>query len=191
MNQTTLFTVGHSNHSIERFLHLLKAHGIQHLVDVRSAPYSRRVPHFDKNIIAETLSGQEIRYTFMGRNLGGRPSDPRHYHQNGRANYRQMREAQKFQASLDWLMEAARNSTAAVMCSEKDPRNCHRTLLVGHELRKRGPGVLHILDDGEILEHDKLVAGLATKFRISLGEDSALLQQQAVDLQASTVAHKR
>ena len=142
MKETTLFTVGHSNHSIDSLLHLLTSHDIKHLVDVRSAPYSRRVPHFNKDIIAETLSGQGIVYTFMGRSLGGRPSDLRHFDQNGRANYRKMTEAQKFKVSLKWLLETAGDSSTAIMCSEKDPRNCHRTLLIGHEFRKgraKGP----------------------------------------------------
>src|SRR5918997_761354 len=82
-----VFTVGHSNHSAEKFAVLLKRHGIEVLVDIRSRPYSRHAPQFNARGIEATLSGNGIRYLFLGRELGGRPEEEMFYDTEGRVEY--------------------------------------------------------------------------------------------------------
>src|SRR5215211_3321416 len=82
-----VFTIGHSNHSAEKFVRLLKRYGIEVVVDTRSHPYSRHAPHFNARGIEATLSGDGIRYLFLGRELGGRPKEERFYDAEGRVDY--------------------------------------------------------------------------------------------------------
>jgi uncharacterized protein (DUF488 family) len=147
-----ILTIGHSRHPLERFLALLKTAHVTALADVRSAPVSRFSPHFNKAALAASLAGQGIDYLFLGQDLGGRPEREEMYTQ-GRADYAKMAASPDFHAGLARLTEAAERNQVAVMCSEADPLDCHRCLLVGRALAEAGIEVGHILASGEIVRH--------------------------------------
>ena len=158
-----VLTVGHSNHTLEFFLELLTQHRVTALADVRSAPYSRFNPHFNREQLAKSLGATGIRYVFLGRELGGRSDDPSCYDQ-GRVCYERLAGTPGFRDGLRRVMHGAEEFRIALMCAEKEPLHCQRSLLVGHQLNERGVEVAHILADGRLEPHattmDRLLAEL-------------------------------
>ena len=146
-------TVGHSDHTTAEFVDLLRRHGITIIVDVRSQPYSRWTPQFNREILACDLQEAGIAYRFMADALGGRPSDPTLYDPGQeRPNYQRLAQTPAYQTGIDRLLDLARTARVAVMCSEADHRRCHRHLLITQTLLARGARVLHIRPDGTTVE---------------------------------------
>ena len=152
---TELFTIGHSAHPLERFVALLRGANVTAIADVRTSPYSRRYPHFNREDLREALRSDGIAYVFLGKELGGRPSERRFYRE-GVADYEKMARASAFSEGLDRVVEGARKYRVALMCSERDPLDCHRCLLVSRALAQRGTRVSHILDDGNVVSHSEI-----------------------------------
>ena len=150
-----VLTIGHSTVPYERFLSLLHRAGVTAVADVRSAPYSRQYPHFSRDELSEELRQDGISYVFLGKELGGRPSDRRFYCE-GVADYEKMAQAPEFGKGLDRLVAGAEKHRIALMCSEREPLDCHRCLLVGRALVQRGVKVAHILHDGSIASHAQM-----------------------------------
>lgn len=149
----TVFTIGHSTHPMERFIGLLRGAGLTAIADVRSSPYSRRHPHFNKDRLQAALAADGISYAFLGKELGGRPTTPDLYCE-GVADYEKMAQQPAFKEGLDRVVSGAGTYRVALMCSERDPLTCHRCLLVSRALAGRGVRVKHILADGNLLGHD-------------------------------------
>jgi uncharacterized protein (DUF488 family) len=152
-DRPTVFTIGHSNHSSERFLGLLQGAGITAVTDVRSIPRSRRWPHFSRARIERWLADADIAYVFLGAELGGRPADSA-LMREGRPDYDQMAATPSFRAGLDRVLEGAKRYRVALMCAEREPLDCHRFLLVSRHLHDRGVPLRHILADGSIEPHE-------------------------------------
>lgn len=154
----TVHTIGHSNHSIEEFVALLKKYAIQVVVDVRSAPYSRFAPHFNQTSLELLLNENDLQYLFAGKFLGGRPTDPACYRDGvvpvGKADYLALvdypavAQQEWYQRGVRRLLDIAAEQATAVMCSEEDPRRCHRHHLIEHSLREHGVSVQHIRRNG-------------------------------------------
>ncbi len=149
-NAPTIFSIGHSNQSIETFLSLLQQHKIQVLVDVRSSPYSKYVPHFNGTPLAIAVRQVGIKYMFMGKELGGRPDGDEFYDADSHVLYNRVAEASFFLNGIKRLKEGGRTYRVAIMCSEEDPTACHRHLLVGRVLAKQEVNLFHIRKDGHI-----------------------------------------
>jgi uncharacterized protein (DUF488 family) len=151
---TRLFTIGHGNQDGATFVSLLRQHGVSTLVDVRSAPYSRYAPHFSKAVLRGLLDDVGIRYQWAGDALGGRPSDPACYRdcvvQPGNVDYDFVARQPWYEEGIVRLMAQARGGVTAMMCSEENPRRCHRHRLIEPSLRERGLDVLHIRADGTL-----------------------------------------
>jgi uncharacterized protein (DUF488 family) len=156
-SQPTLYSIGHSNHSEEKFFELLTQHGIEVLADVRSQPYSRYSPQFNDTNLKQSVEAAGIRYLFLGRELGGRPDNDELLDDDGHALYHRMAEAPQFLAGVERLERELAEQRVAIMCSEEDPAVCHRHLLVARVLTSRGINVLHIRGDGR-LESEAQVA---------------------------------
>lgn len=144
-----IYTIGHSNHGIEAFLGLLARHGIEELADVRSSPYSKMYPQFSREALSSSLAEAGIRYSFLGKELGARTTDASCY-VAGKVSYAKLAQTAPFQRGLARVAEEARARRVALMCAEKDPLTCHRTILVARALSPLGVEVLHILGDGGI-----------------------------------------
>lgn len=150
-----VLTIGHSAHSWERFITLLRSASVTAVADVRSSPYSRHHPQFNRNDLSRELRLDGISYVFLGKELGGRPSEQQFYC-NGVADYEKMAQTTDFRKGLDRVVEGAKKYRIALMCSERNPLDCHRCLLVGRALLQRGLRVSHILDSGEIVHHPEI-----------------------------------
>jgi uncharacterized protein (DUF488 family) len=145
----TIFSIGHSTHSWERFEFLLRSAGITAIADVRSAPYSSRTPHFSQEELRGALRYLGIVYSFLGRELGGRPKAQQFYRE-GVADYEKMAQAPTFADGIKRVLQGASKYRIALLCSEHDPLDCHRCLLVSRGLSQQGAGVEHILSDGSL-----------------------------------------
>lgn len=156
MRTTThpILTIGHSTQSLEAFLAHLDRHGVTALADVRSAPYSKYNAQFDRETLADVLKARGIEYVFLGRELGARSDDPSCY-KDGRVQYRRLARRDLFRAGLQRIIGGAETHRIALMCAEKEPLDCHRTLLVARALSERGIPVQHILADGRLEPHEK------------------------------------
>ena len=150
-NSPIIHSIGHSDHELETFIALLHRSGITTLVDVRSQPYSRWVPQFNRETLVPILTEAGLTYLFMGDTLGGRPSDDAQ-EADEQPNYDRIAATPGFQAAVGQLLELARTNTVAMMCSEGDHRRCHRALLVTPELLARGARVIHLRPDGDTVE---------------------------------------
>ena len=150
MQSAPIYTIGHSNRDVATFLQLLKDNAIRVVVDVRSAPYSRYVPWFNKKDIEAALIGAGLKYMFMGGAIGGKPADQKYLDAGGRVMYDRLAATETFQHGLDRLIKGLDDGWAiALMCAEEDPFKCHRHLLIANELeRQRHIPVWHIRSDG-------------------------------------------
>lgn len=154
----TLYTIGHSSHTQERFVELLQQHRIDVLVDTRSAPYSRYTPHFDRESLRDLATAAAIKYLYLGDVLGGRPKDEAHYDLDGHARYAKVAESADFLGGIERLERGADGFRVALMCSEEDPAHCHRRLLIGRVLIERGTELQHIRGDGELQSEEQVAA---------------------------------
>jgi uncharacterized protein (DUF488 family) len=158
-NEHTVYTIGHSTHPIERFIDLLKQHGITTVADVRSSPYSRYQPQFGKDILTKFLRDSGIKYVFLGDQLGGRGNDKSSF-EGGRVQYHKLAETEAFQSGIERVRTGSLTYRIAILCAEAEPLACHRTILVSRELEAAGTHVSHIHPDGHLESHDEAITRL-------------------------------
>ena len=189
-----LFTIGHSRHSFPQFLDLLKKHQISAVCDVRSTPYSRLHPHFNREQLRQELKRLDIAYVFLGKELGGRSSDSSCFDAEGRVQYERIAEKDEFLQGLERVSEGAKTHRIALMCVEKDPLTCHRTILVCRHLRREGDlSILHILEDGQTESHEESEMRLLRLARMEQGDLFKSFQEQleeAYDYQGRRIAYR-
>lgn len=142
-----IWTIGHSNHPIERFMALLAMHRIAVLCDVRSSPYSRYASQFNREELKDELARQHLVYVYLGKELGPRSSDPACY-ENGRVRYDRLARKPAFMQCLEWLRKGMQDRRIALMCAERDPLACHRMILICRHLRSDDIRISHIIEDG-------------------------------------------
>ncbi len=152
-----LHTIGYGARTIEEFIAALKANGIEYLLDVRSAPYSKFKPEFSKELLEAALTKEGIRYLFMGDTLGGQPRD-RDCYSDGKVDYEKVRQRPFFNAGIERLRKAHEQRVrAALMCSEGRPEQCHRSKMIGEALAAAGIPVRHIDEDGRVLTQQQVM----------------------------------
>ncbi len=149
----TVFTVGHSTHTVEKLIELLRRNEISAVADVRSQPYSRVNPQFNRESLKDALKRSGISYVFLGRELGARCND-RSCYVEGKVQYDRLAKTELFQEGLARVIEGAARHRIALLCAEKDPLICHRTILVIRQLVARGLRAAHILDNGRLEQHE-------------------------------------
>jgi uncharacterized protein (DUF488 family) len=155
----TVYTVGHSTHTTKKFLDLLERNGVTAIADVRSSPFSRHNPQFNKATLSGELKKHGIAYVFVGKELGARSEDPACY-TAGRVRYDRLAQTSIFKAGIDRVLSGAQKYRIALMCAEKEPLDCHRTLLVSRALERLGVSIVHILSDGSTEAQPQTMARL-------------------------------
>jgi len=161
-----LFTIGHSTHPAEKVIRLLQEHGVNAVADVRSQPYTRISPQFNREAFCALLKNAGIAYVFLGHELGGHPDDPTLYVE-GRVQYDRLVQTPLFRAGIERVIMGMEKYTVALMCVEKDPLICHRAILVSRDLAARGVKIAHILADGQIETHEDAVSRLVCEMGLS------------------------
>lgn len=160
-----IYTIGHSTHSLEVFIELLKSRDVSAIVDVRSAPYSRFQPQFNREAFTKSLNDSGIEYVFAGDSIGGRSANEADY-ENGRVVYARLKQNDYFENGIRRVIMDSEKFKLALMCSEKEPIVCHRTLLVGQTLFEQGVSVTHIHADGTIESHENAIQRLLRSFKL-------------------------
>ena len=192
MTDAQIFSIGHSNHSIDKFLSLLESSKINMVVDVRSAPFSSMFPQFNQETLKKSLGENSIGYLFLGDQIGGRSNDPEDY-LDGQVLYKALAQKESFKTGIERLVEGSAKYRIALMCSEKEPLDCHRTLLVSQALASRDIPVGHIHADGTIEAHKDALARLLTLHNLSspdLFSDDKERVQEALTLQEKKIAYQ-
>lgn len=161
-----IFSIGHSTHPLDRFLGLLKRHDIDAVADVRSMPFSKFNPQFNRDSLVEELNRSNMKYVFLGRELGARTEDSSCHGPDGKVRYDRLAAREDFKLAIDRLIEGARDRRTALMCAEREPLDCHRAILVSQELYRKGCEVGHILDDGSLETHEAALERLLDAERI-------------------------
>jgi uncharacterized protein (DUF488 family) len=152
-----VYTIGYGARSLEEFIAALKANGIEYLIDVRTAPYSKFKPEFSKEPLQQRLERDGIRYVFMGDTLGGQPKDPC-CQTDGKVDYDKVRVQPFFEAGMERVRKAFQQQhRIALMCSEGRPEECHRSKLIGEALAVRDIPVCHIDEDGKLISQREVI----------------------------------
>lgn len=185
-DRPVIWTVGHSNHTFERFVGLLASEAIAVIVDVRSYPYSRFASHFNREEMAARLSAAGVKYLYLGEELGGRPSSDDHYDLEGRALYGLMAEEPAFREAIERVLGGAADQRIALVCAEGRHEECHRRLLVGKVLTEHRALLRHILPDGHIAEETAVQIG-------GPGDQPSLFrdEEEAAWTSTQSVSHRR
>jgi len=164
------YTIGHSTHTLEKFVDLLNEHSINCIVDVRSTPYSERAPQFNRENLKKELKTKKIYYLHFGREFGARRPDKSLYDiTDGILDFEKVMETEIFKSGIERIKVGLdKGIKIALMCSEKDPFKCHRFVLVSRGLELEGVSVSHILadkneDDKNIIKNSELEEKLLEK----------------------------
>lgn len=188
---STLYSIGHSNHSIAVFLALLRQHDITALADVRSHPYSHFVPHFSQDALQAALVETGIDYVFLGNEFGARSRNPACYSE-GKIQYELLAQEPAFAHGIQRVMECMASHRVALMCAEKDPLECHRSILISRNLFEMGIIIEHIHADGSLESQDMLESRLLAVYNLPIGDmfkDRQYFVAEAYRLQGQRIAH--
>jgi uncharacterized protein (DUF488 family) len=156
------YTIGYGNYPIDRFITFLQNVNIDVIIDVRSSPYSRFNPHFNRENLENSLHWSTIDYRYMGDKIGGRYLDPGLLFSDGTVDYRKVQDTEKFQEGItDVLSIISSGKTITLMCAEKEPERCHRFALISPVLQAKGISVIHIRPEGKLQTNEELERELA------------------------------
>lgn len=189
-SKTTIFTIGHSTHPFEKFVILLHQLGVTAIADVRSVPYSQLHSQFNWRTLMRALKEQSIAYVFLGKELGGRSGDASCY-ENGQVQYCRLAGTELFRSGIDRVRKGSETRQIALMCAEREPLECHRSLLVGRELIGAGFNVVHIHADGHGESHEDAIKRLLRRLRLpeqDLFRSHSELIEEAYSRQAARIA---
>jgi uncharacterized protein (DUF488 family) len=174
-----VLTIGHSTHTLGHLVRLLNMNQINAVADIRSVPYSRLNPQFDRETFIESLKQARINYYYLGSTLGTRPQDPACY-KDGKVQFQLMAQNDLFRAELERISLGSVLQRIAIMCSEKEPLTCHRSVLIARELERMGLDVSHILEDGRVETQEATMARLLKQFKLD-GGDLFRTRDQLID----------
>lgn len=149
-------TIGHGKTELQLFIRTLLRYKVNCIVDVRSSPYSKYSPQYNKDIFEAELAKHKISYKWLGDSLGGRPKDLSTYDENGVVDYEKLVKSELFSKGLLQLEELSVPNNVAIMCSEHDPMKCHRFLAISRELARREYRVVHIKDFNSFVKQAQL-----------------------------------
>lgn len=189
----TLYSIGHSNHPFEYFAALLQQHEIAVVADVRSTPYSRFNPQYNREALERGLREKNVEYLFLGAELGARREEDECF-VDGQVEYPLVWGTPSFQAGVRRLLEEAGRRRVAMMCAEKDPVTCHRAMLIARYLRGESVEIEHIQADGRIETQHAFESRLLALFDLPpedlfRGRDDML--EEAYGLQSRRIAYSR
>jgi uncharacterized protein (DUF488 family) len=187
-----IYTIGHSTQSGDAFVQLLRRHTVAAVLDVRSQPHSRRNPQFNRERLAVALRSAGIEYEFLGRELGARSEDPSCYVDDC-VQYGLLAQTALFQSGVARVLQDAATRRVALMCAEKEPLECHRTILVARELERHDARICHIHIDGRLEPHQDAMTRLKKQLKLSedLLHGERELLDTAYEQQGRRIAYQR
>lgn len=187
----TVYTIGHSTHTFPFLADLLRLHQITAICDVRSTPYSRLNPQFNREDFKDQLRGIGVAYVFLGKELGARSEDPDCY-VNGKVQYKQLAQTDAFKSGLERIKQGSASYRIALICAEKEPLECHRSILVGRAVEEQlNLPVSHIHANGKLEKHSDAMLRLAHMFRLRAAEHHMFHTADAVFAEAYSLQEDR
>ncbi len=164
-----IYSIGYATKPIADFIRQLKRYHINAVADVRSVPYSKAFHDYHREPLSATLKQNAIHYVYLGDELGPRSKDDNHYDECGQVQFDRLMTSMLYQQGVQRLKVGRdKGLTIALMCAEKDPADCHRSLLVGYDfLRKQSINIQHINHDGNLEPQNKLEHRLMTTHKLS------------------------
>lgn len=184
-------TIGHSNLTLDKFLALLKTNDVSAIADVRSVPLSKHAPQFNQRALIKSLKSVGIQYVFLGKELGARSRDPLCY-VDGKVQYGRLARTPEFITGIKRLLDGASRERISVMCTEQDPLDCHRSILVAQALTSEDTNVVHLHNDGSVETHDEALNRLRRAYGLdqpSLFDTDEQLLAKALLLQEGKIAY--
>jgi uncharacterized protein (DUF488 family) len=165
-NQNQIFTIGHSNHDINYFKSLLNKYYINSVIDVRTSPFSKLYPQFNKEILKASLKDDEIYYIHLPAEFGARRTNQDLLDEDGKVDFKKIWDTEIFKKGLEKISTGIEQGyQIALMCAESDPFECHRFSMVSYPLVKLGYIVTHILKDGTTIDNSELEKRLLEKYK--------------------------
>lgn len=186
-----VYTIGHSTHPVDYFIALLKQHGVTALCDIRSKPYSRMNPQFNRDNLKNSLRENGIVYVFLGKELGVQ-SDNASCYISGKVQYDRLAQTDLFRKGIDRVRDGMKSYCLALMCAEKDPLECHRAMLVARHLEALHTAVEHILEDGSLESHGKALNRLLDQLKLpeqDLFHSREAMIEKAYRIQSERIAY--
>lgn len=160
-----LYSIGHSKHEFNKFLKMLKDNNIDYLLDVRSSPFSKYAETYNKDNLKDLLDQNGIVYWHMGGYFGARPEEKELYTQENYLDFEKVRAGKKFQDGVKSVLTGLNEGKNIVlMCTERDPMDCHRAIMVSKGFLDAGVNVKHILPDGSIETQKELENRMLEKY---------------------------
>jgi len=158
MENYSLYSIGYGNRNIEEFLLVLKKYKIEYLIDIRSKPFSKYHPQFNQEDLKKTLANDNIKYIYMGEQLGGIPKDKSCYDSESKVDYEKLKLKDYFIEGINRLKDAYRKHiNLVIMCSESNPSMCHRSKLIGRILNEENVKVIHIDEKGNLKKQSEVI----------------------------------
>jgi uncharacterized protein (DUF488 family) len=195
MSANRLFSIGYASKPIEVFLAQLNQHGVNAIADVRSVPYSKVFYDYHREALITTLKNAGVHYVYLGEELGPRSKDDTHYNEQQQVQFDRLMQSSlyldgvaRLQAGLD------KGLNVALMCAEKDPADCHRSLLIGYHLQRQlGMSLQHIKHDGRLETQQAMETRLVAMHdkEADLFSDAKEQIELAYQLQLRLKAYKR
>lgn len=171
MEKNIIYTIGHSTHTINYFLELLKAYEVNCLIDVRSVAASRYNPQYNQKTLATSLQDNNIQYFHFAREFGARHTDPALLDEEGRVDFEKVQHSIPFTHGVAQLKSLIRSGNiVALMCAESDPFDCHRFSMISVALQAEGFEVYHILKDKTLKSNAELEAQLLKTYKKKLSQ---------------------
>lgn len=160
-----LFTIGHSTHALDEFISLLSQYKIDYILDVRSIPYSKYAKQYNRETLDRYLQQHHIHYAYMGTYFGARQANPALYAPDGYVDFEKVRSTPLFATGMKNVEKGLlQKHEIALMCTEKEPLNCHRAIMVARAFELEGYDIKHILFDGSLLDQKELNDRLLKKY---------------------------
>lgn len=176
-NQQYILSIGYGNRSIDDFINILINQQIRYLIDLRSSPFSKFRPEYNRDNLEKVLKAKQLKYVFMGDAIGGLPKD-RTCYTDDQVDYDKVKGKSFYQDGIGRLIKAFNgNYSVAIMCSEGKPEMCHRSKLVGVTLEEKGIPVIHVDENGSLVTQEKVVRRL-------VGDQLDLFKKQTDELKS-------
>ena len=161
-----LFTIGHSTHPFPHFANLLRINGITAVADVRSAPYSRYNPQYNRETLKAALESVGIAYSHLGPQLGAHREEPESYGPGGQVDFARTATSIAFREGIQRVKTGQQRYSIAMMCAERDPITCHRNLLICRFIREELSDIAHVRGDGTLETHDQLESRILAECKL-------------------------
>ncbi len=182
----TVYTIGYTSFKIEDFINVLKTYNINCVIDVRSTPKSSYYKDYDDVNLAKLLRDENIIYRNYKKEFGARQEDKSFYNKKGYLDFGVFAKSKQFNSGIEKIKKAQElGYNVCLMCAEKDPINCHRTILIGYNLFNLGFDIRHILFDGNTCSQEDINQRLLEKYyprrnQLSIFDTDNITDEEAI-----------